>query len=70
MGRRSSHSILTAVGMTDNLAVMVIAVIGAAPIADGFGVRVPKGYIYAATAFSTLVEVFNMLSRRAQGRSA
>jgi predicted tellurium resistance membrane protein TerC len=98
----SIDSILTAVGMTDNLAVMVIAVlvavgtmllaadplanfiaknptvvmlalgfllmIGAVLIADGFGVHVPKGYIYAAMAFSTLVEGLNMLSRRAQQR--
>ena len=98
----SIDSILTAVGMTDNLAVMVIAVlvavgtmlaaadplanfiarnptvvmlalgfllmIGAVLIADGFGVHVPKGYIYAAMAFSTLVEALNMLSRRAQAR--
>ena len=96
----SIDSILTAVGMTDNLAVMVIAVlfavatmvlaaeplanfiarnptvvmlalgfllmIGAVLIADGFGVHVPKGYIYAAMAFSVLVEALNMLSRRAQ----
>ena len=98
----SIDSILTAVGMTDNLAVMVIAVlaavtammlaadplanfinrnptvvmlalgfllmIGAVLIADGFGVHVPKGYLYAAMAFSTLVEALNMLSRRAQAR--
>ena len=98
----SIESILTAVGMTDNLAVMVIAVlvavatmllaaeplanfiaknptvvmlalgfllmIGAVLIADGFGVHVPKGYIYAAMAFSVLVEALNMLSRRAQQR--
>jgi predicted tellurium resistance membrane protein TerC len=98
----SIDSILTAVGMTDNLAVMVIAVlvavtamllaadplanfinrnptvvmlalgfllmIGAVLIADGFGVHVPKGYIYAAMAFSTVVEALNMLSRKAQGR--
>ena len=96
----SIDSILTAVGMTDNLAVMVIAVlaavavmllaadplarfiernptivmlalgfllmIGAVLVADGFGVHVPKGYIYAAMAFSVLVELLNMLSRRAQ----
>ena len=96
----SMDSILTAVGMTDNLAVMVIAVlvavaamllaadplsnfiarnptvvmlalgfllmIGAVLIADGFGVHVPKGYIYAAMAFSTLVELLNILARRAQ----
>ena len=100
----SIDSILTAVGMTDNLAVMVIAVlvaiavmllaaeplakfidrnptvvmlalgfllmIGAVLIADGFGVHVPKGYIYAAMAFSVLVETLNMLSRRAQQRKA
>ena len=100
----SVDSILTAVGMTDNLAVMVIAVvvavavmliaaeplanfinrnptvvmlalgfllmIGAVLIADGFGVHVPKGYIYAAMAFSTLVEVLNMFSRRAKSHSA
>ena len=100
----SVDSILTAVGMTDNLAVMVIAVIisvavmlvaadplanfinrnptvvmlalgfllmiGAVLIADGFGVHVPKGYIYAAMAFSMLVEVLNMLSRRAKQRAA
>jgi predicted tellurium resistance membrane protein TerC len=98
----SIDSILTAVGMTDNLAVMVIAVlvavaamvlaaeplatfidrnptvvmlalgfllmIGAVLIADGFGVHVPKGYIYAAMGFSVLVEALNMLSRRAQQR--
>jgi predicted tellurium resistance membrane protein TerC len=99
----SLDSILTAVGMTDNLAVMYIAVIvavtamlvaadplanfiarnptvvmlalgfllmiGAVLIADGFGVHVPKGYIYAAMAFSTLVEVLNIFARRAKGRS-
>ena len=98
----SIDSILTAVGMTDNLAVMVIAVlaaiammllaadplarfiannptvvmlalgfllmIGAVLIADGFGVHVPKGYIYAAMSFSVLVEGLNILSRRAQQR--
>ena len=100
----SIDSILTAVGMTDNLAVMVIAVltavtvmlvaadplarfidrnptvvmlalgfllmIGAVLIADGFGAHVPKGYIYAAMAFSVLVELLNMISRRAQQRKA
>jgi predicted tellurium resistance membrane protein TerC len=99
----SLDSILTAVGMTDNLAVMYIAVIvavtmmllaadplanfiarnptvvmlalgfllmiGAVLIADGFGVHVPKGYIYAAMAFSTLVEVLNIFARRAKARS-
>ena len=33
-------------------------------IADGFGVHVPKDYIYAAMGFSALVEGLNMLARR------
>jgi predicted tellurium resistance membrane protein TerC len=99
----SIDSILTAVGMTDHLPIMVTAVviavaammlaadplakfigdnptvvmlalgfllmIGAVLIADGFGVHVPKGYIYAAMAFSGLVEGLNMLSRKSKGRT-
>ena len=38
--------------------------IGTTLIADGFGFHVPKGYIYAAMAFSALVEGLNMLARR------
>ena len=98
----SVDSILTAVGMTDQLVIMIIAVlvavgvmllaadplanfinrnptvvmlalgfllmIGAVLIADGFGVHVPKGYIYAAMAFSALVEGLNMFARRARAR--
>ena len=98
----SIDSILTAVGMTDELPIMVVAVvvavagmlfaanplanfigknptvvmlalgfllmIGVVLIADGFGVHVPKGYIYAAMAFSALVEGLNMMSRRARAR--
>jgi len=52
------------------LALGFLLMIGAVLIADGFGVHVPKGYIYAAMAFSTLVEVLNMFSRRAQQRKA
>jgi len=96
----SIDSIITAVGMTDHLPVMVLAVviavlammlaadplanfigrnptivmlalgflllIGTTLIADGFGVHVPKGYIYAAMAFSAFVEGLNMLARRAR----
>jgi predicted tellurium resistance membrane protein TerC len=40
--------------------------IGAVLIADGFGVHVPKGYIYAAMAFSGGVEALNMMARRGQ----
>jgi predicted tellurium resistance membrane protein TerC len=100
----SLDSIITAVGMTDDLPIMVIAVvvavlvmllaadplarfihnnptivmlalgfllmIGMTLIAEGFGVHVPKGYIYAAMAFSALIEALNMLSRRAKRRKA
>jgi predicted tellurium resistance membrane protein TerC len=52
------------------LALGFLLMIGATLIADGMGVHVPKGYIYAAMAFSTLVEVLNMLSRRGKSRSA
>jgi predicted tellurium resistance membrane protein TerC len=44
--------------------------IGAILIADGFGVHVPKGYIYAAMAFSALVEGLNMAARNARARKA
>lgn len=98
----SMDSILTAVGMTEHLPIMVIAVvvsvvlmmvaakpladfiqsnptvvmlalgfllmIGMVLIADGFGAHVPKGYIYAAMAFSALVEGLNMLARRSRGQ--
>ena len=98
----SLDSIITAVGMTEHLPIMVasvifailVMVIAAGPlsdfikanptivmlalsfllmigmvlIADGFGYHVPKGYIYAAMAFSVLVEVLNMIVRRSASR--
>jgi predicted tellurium resistance membrane protein TerC len=100
----SVDSILTAVGMTDQLPIMIVAVlfavgvmlvaadplanfiaknptvvmlalgfllmIGAVLIADGFGIHVPKGYIYGAMSFSALVEGLNMWARRSRARSA
>jgi predicted tellurium resistance membrane protein TerC len=97
----SIDSIITAVGMTDLVPIMFVAVIvavvlmltaagplsrfvernptvvmlalaflfliGMTLIADGFGHHVPKGYIYAAMAFSALVEGLNMLARRKRG---
>jgi len=96
----SVDSIITAVGMTEHVPIMIIAVvvavltmllaanplsnfinanptivmlalgfllmIGIALIAEGFGAKVPKGYIYAAMAFSALVEGLNMLERRSR----
>ncbi|MGC6401361.1 TerC family protein [Sphingomonas sp. FW199] len=98
----SIDSILTAVGMTEHVPIMMTAVIitvavmlvaadplakfinanptvvmlalgfllmiGAVLIADGFGVHVPKGYIYAAMAFSAGVETLNILARRSRAR--
>ncbi len=100
----SVDSIITAVGMTPHLPIMVIAVIAAVTvmlvaanplanfieknptivmlalafllmigttlIAEGMGLHVPKGYIYAAMAFSAGVEVLNMVARNARLRKA
>jgi predicted tellurium resistance membrane protein TerC len=100
----SLDSIITAVGMTDHVPIMILAVIvtvaimmlaanplanfihnnptivmlalgfllliGTMLIADGFGVHVPKGYLYAAMAFSAGVEGLNMLARRAKRKRA
>ena len=52
------------------LALGFLLLIGTTLIADGFGAHVPKGYIYAAMAFSALVEGLNMLARRARRRRA
>ncbi|WP_242186345.1 TerC family protein [Sphingomonas sp. CARO-RG-8B-R24-01] len=99
----SFDSILTAIGMTDQLPIMLVAVvvavgamlwastplanfiernptvvmlalgfllmIGAMLIADGFGVHVPKGYIYVAMAFSGGVEALNIAARRSRART-
>lgn len=96
----SIDSIITAVGMTEHVPIMIIAVIvavtvmlvaadplarfinnnptvvmlalgflimiGMTLIAEGFGAHVPKGYIYAAMAFSAVIEGLNMLARRAK----
>ncbi len=50
------------------LALGFLLMIGMVLIADGFGAHVPKGYIYAAMAFSVGIEVLNMLARRARRR--
>jgi predicted tellurium resistance membrane protein TerC len=94
----SVDSIITAVGMTPHIPIMVIAVviavmvmllaatplaafiqrnptvvmlalgflllIGTTLIAEGMGAHVPKGYVYAAMAFSALVEGLNIMARR------
>ncbi len=94
----SLDSVITAVGMADDLGVMVAAVviavlvmlvasgpisafvqrhptvkilalsflllIGMSLIAEGFHQHIPKGYIYAAMAFSVFVEMLNLRLRR------
>ena len=98
----SIDSILTAVGMTDEIAIMIAAVvftvglmmvaadplakfieynptlvmlalaflmmIGLVLLADGFGVHIPKGYIYAAMGFSVFVELLNIIGRNRRTR--
>ena len=52
------------------LALAFLLMIGMVLIADGFGVHVPKGYVYAAMAFSAFVEGLNMAARRARRAAA
>ena len=93
----SLDSVITAVGMADQIAVMVAAVviailvmmwsskgisdfvqrhptikilalsflllIGVSLITEGFGVHIPKGYIYFAMGFSVFVEMINLRVR-------
>ena len=94
----SVDSIITAVGMVDNLGIMSTAVvvamivmvaasrpltafvndhptvvvlclsfllmIGLSLLAEGLGFHIPKGYLYAAIAFSILIETFNQIATR------
>lgn len=47
------------------LALSFLIMIGLVLIADGFGLHIPKGYVYAAMAFSVFVETINLwISRR------
>ena len=96
----SLDSVITAVGLSDQIAVMAIAIIlsvavmlfaaksigefvdehptikilalsflimvGMTLMVEGFGVHVPKGYIYFAMAFSVTVEMINLRVRRNQ----
>jgi len=98
----SIDSIITAVGMTEHLPIMIIAVvvsvivmlvaaeplakfindnptvvmlalgflimIGMTLIAEGFGAHVPKGYVYAAMAFSAAIECLNIARRNRHAR--
>jgi len=50
------------------LALSFLLMIGFTLIAEGFGVEIPKGYIYFAMAFSVFVEVLNLQMRKKEGR--
>jgi predicted tellurium resistance membrane protein TerC len=100
----SLDSVITAVGMVDELYVMMAAVIvavgvmlaasgpltrfilahpsliilclgfllmvGLVLMIDGFGVHVPKGYVYSAIGFSILIEVLNQWGERNRRKNA
>ena len=50
------------------LALAFLVLIGVALIADGFGLHIPKGYIYFAMAFSFAVEMLNLQIRKRLNR--
>jgi predicted tellurium resistance membrane protein TerC len=52
------------------LALAFLLLIGVVLIADGFGLHIPKGYIYFALAFSIGVEAMNHLMRRKRKETA
>ena len=54
---------------TRMLALSFLLMIGVALVADGIGFHIPRGYIYAAMGFSALVELLNVLARKALGWS-
>jgi predicted tellurium resistance membrane protein TerC len=98
----SLDSVITAVGMVDQVSVMMTAVviaviamlvaskpltrfvlarptlimlclgfllmIGLVLVVDGFGLHIPKGYVYAAIGFSVLIEILNQLASRNRSR--
>jgi predicted tellurium resistance membrane protein TerC len=52
------------------LALSFLLLIGVVLIADGFGLHIPKGYIYFALAFSVAVEALNHGMRRKRKKAA
>ena len=46
------------------LALSFLILIGMMLVADGFGMHIPRGYVYAAMGFSALVEMLNLLAAR------
>jgi predicted tellurium resistance membrane protein TerC len=54
---------------TKMLALAFLVLIGVALVADGFGIHIPRGYIYFAMAFAAAVETFNVLASRNRRRA-
>ena len=54
---------------TKMLALNFLLLIGMALIADGLHFHIPREYIYAAMAFSAVVEVFNVLAKRGRSKA-
>ena len=52
------------------LALSFLIMIGLVLIADGFGMHIPKGYVYTAMAFSVFVEAINMWIRSREKKAA
>ena len=52
------------------LALGFLLMIGMVLIADGCGIHVPKGYVYAAMAFSAFVEMLNLVSRKRKTKAS
>jgi predicted tellurium resistance membrane protein TerC len=46
------------------LALSFLILVGVALVGEGFGMHIPKGYIYFAMAFSVLVEMLNLRLRK------
>lgn len=46
------------------LALSFLILVGVALVADGFGLHIPKGYIYFSMAFSLAVELINIKIRK------
>ena len=46
------------------LALSFLILVGMALVGEGFGLHIPKGYIYFAMAFSVVVEILNMRLRK------
>ena len=45
-----------------------LLMIGLVLVVDGFGLHIPKGYVYAAIGFSVLIEILNQLAARGRAR--